>query len=240
MKLRYVLASIIFIAFLSACSEKNIKGSDDVLTISKDMPAFTGIVTKGNINVFVTPAANHEVRIVTDDNIAPYIETKVKNGVLTIDMDMKDNTYIRDYNRMDVYVSAPEINSFIHHGSGNLRTTAPFRSSSLYLGLNGSGDMFIQDSCGTATIDIRGSGTLELVGSATNLMVDSRGSGKTQASSFVTEHTTAHVSGSGMVNVHASKSLNAHVNGSGAIFYYGHPLQVDKDMNGSSGTIMER
>jgi hypothetical protein len=61
--------------------------------------------------------------------------------------------------------------------------------------------------------------------------------GLAQFSNLVARHAYAVITGSGLIRVTATASLNATVSGSGAIIYSGNPPQVTRSITGT-GTVI--
>ena len=236
MKTKYILFGIFLTTFIASCNNC-MKGSGVVVTSIRPTAPFTDVVSNGDFNVYLTQSSAHEVKIITDDNIVPYVETHVNNGVLTLSF--KDNTNIRRIDRLDIYVSAPIIGRVNLEGSGNIQSTNRLKSIALTLIMNGSGKMHIEDSCANASVQLRGSGSIVLNGQAETQTISLSGSGSISASDFITKNADVHLSGSGSATIYATQNVYANLSGSGSIAYYGHPALVNVDRSGS-GSVQGR
>ena len=87
------------------------------------------------------------------------------------------------------------------------------------------------------TMTLSGSGILTATGTATRLDVTLDGSGKAQLSQLTASDAHAVPSGSGVIQVTATTSLDAAVSGSGVVFHGGNPPRVTTSVTGS-GTVM--
>lgn len=83
------------------------------------------------------------------------------------------------------------------------------------------------------TMTLPGSGAIYASGTVTRLDVTLDGSGLAQLTNLVARDVHAVVTGSGLIRVTATASLNAAVPGSGATFYGGSPPQVTSSVTGS-------
>jgi hypothetical protein len=63
------------------------------------------------------------------------------------------------------------------------------------------------------------------------------GSGNLRLGGLTARDVTARIPGSGMIVVHATRSLRASVSGSGAIFYAGGPRILGRTITGSGAII---
>ena len=71
-----------------------VRGSGVVVTVVRDVSAFTGLAVSGSGQVITVPSDRPFVEISADDNVLRYIETAVRNGVLQVklrsDVDYED------------------------------------------------------------------------------------------------------------------------------------------------------
>ncbi|ABG60801.1 head GIN domain-containing protein [Cytophaga hutchinsonii] len=229
MKTKHILFGIFISSAVTSCN--SIKGSGNVVTSIRPVQEFSGIISSGSFNMYLTQSAVQEVKIIADDNVLQYIETNVRDGILTVTF--KDKVHIKNSTRLDIYVSGPVIEKINLEGSGNIQTTNRLHSNNLVLVLNGSGKMVAEDACETAIVQLNGSGNITLTGKAKNQTASVSGSGNVNASGFTTENTTASLSGSGSIGLYATESLHASLSGSGSIRYSGNPASVKKEVSGS-------
>lgn len=102
--------------------------------------------------------------------------------------------------------------------------------------LSGSGQISITGiDAPRLTVSLPGSGAIYAGGTVTQLHVTLGGSGLAQLNNVVARHVRAVDTGSGLIRVTATASLNATVSGSGEIIYSGNP-QVTSSVTGS-GTV---
>jgi len=85
-------------------------------------------------------------------------------------------------------------------------------------------------------VTVSGSGLLSAAGTATRLDVTLSGDGQAQLSQLTATAVHAVVSGSGLIQVTATTSLDASVPGTGEIIYSGNPSQVTTSVTGT-GTV---
>jgi hypothetical protein len=86
------------------------------------------------------------------------------------------------------------------------------------------------------TVTVSGSGLLYAAGTATRLDVTLSGDGSAQLSQLTARDVHAVISGSGVIQVTATTSLDAAIPGTGAIGYGGNPSQVTSSVTGI-GTV---
>ena len=84
-----------------------------------------------------------------------------------------------------------------------------------------------------AAVTLSGSGVLSTSGTVTRLDASVGGSGLAQLTDLVARDVQAVVTGSGLIRVTATASLNAAVPGTGAIVYSGNPPRVTSSVTGT-------
>ena len=129
--------------------------------------------------------------------------------------------------------------------TGSFTTSSPMSvdvSVPSLTALNLSGereDLRHRDQRAQLTVTVSGSGQLSAAGTVTRLDVTLSGDGQAQLSQLAARDVHAVLTGSGLIQVTATTSLDAAVPGTGAIIYSGNPPQVTTSITGT-GTITRR
>jgi len=229
--LTIILAAIIF------CSCRSITGSGNIITQTRHLNQFDGVKCSGSIDIEVMNDNTQEVKVEADDNIMPYVITKVDNGML--DVHLKNNQMYHNIN-VKVYVSAPVLARLFVSGSGSLTSTNTLKDADrIEFKVSGSGDINASIDAPNIIADVSGSGTLKLQGRTKNFESSVSGSGDITCKDLLAENTNVTVSGSGNAHVFASVSLNAKVSGSGGIYYSGKPTSPVIHKSGSGSVQAE-
>jgi len=99
-----------------------IQGSGVPLTNERVVAPFHAVAFEDPFTVLIQQGERHEVRIISDDNIAESIHTKVSSdGVLSIVMDAKNYTY----DTLAVVITAPALDSLALGFATSVRIAAP-------------------------------------------------------------------------------------------------------------------
>ncbi|HRK22980.1 MAG TPA: head GIN domain-containing protein [Fimbriimonadaceae bacterium] len=186
-----------------------VKGSGNVKTEARSVSGFKRIESRGAANCVVTVGKAASLKITTDDNILPLVETKVENGVLIIGS--KGNYSTKHGIKAEITV--PSLEGFAVSGSGDSSIT----------GIQGS----------TFNVAISGSGGISGSGQADEVKAAISGSGEMDLSKLRGRRGEVTISGSGDVQIHVTESLKATIAGSGDIRYTGSPKNVQKQIAGS-------
>lgn len=212
---------------LSAC----IKGKGPIITETRTVSGFTGVSNECSVNIHVKQDSFYNVVVEGQKNIIDLLQTKLDGSVLVVNY--KPNAPINTSETVDVYVTAPNYESFKVSGSGDIVTESLITADMMSLKVSGSGGI-TSENMKVITLDtkISGSGNINLkgIGNTTNHTLS--GSGSIGAIDFATENTDATISGSGNMEVRVSHVLNAKISGSGNIQYKGSPT-VNVDISGS-------
>ncbi len=92
-----------------------------------------------------------------------YVETVVENGRLIVRF--KTGISLTHFNGAKVYVTAPELNAFETHGSGNISSQGKIADKNkIDVGISGSGDIELELDCPVVNTETHGSGNITLRG----------------------------------------------------------------------------
>ena len=235
MKYFSFFALLITFAF-SSCryvESRKIKGDGSVGKNQRSVSGFTGIESRGSIDIEVS-AGDYKVEVESDQNILPYIVTEVENGVLIVHF--KEEFYGYNYTTAKVYVTAPMLTAYKTHGSGNITANGQIKGGDkTEITVGGSGNIKVNVNSPVVDVDISGSGNVEVAGETKDLSTEINGSGDIHAYDLKAETVRTSTHGSGNTEISASAKLDAEVFGSGDVSYRGAP-QVSSSIHGS-GTI---
>jgi Putative auto-transporter adhesin, head GIN domain len=190
-----------------------VQGSGVAATQSRVVARFSRLDLAGSNNVTVVVGGRQSVVVHADSNLLGYVTTRVVAGTLVIGTTGSFTTRTP----MGVEISVPSLAAVKLSGSGEISVTR-IEASQLSVALSGSG-------------------ALSASGTATRLDVTVGGSGLAQLSGLVARDVRGVVTGSGLIRVTATASLNAAVPGTGAIVYSGNPPQVTSSVTGTGAVI---
>lgn len=185
-----------------------VDGSGKRKVEQRRVSSFNEIDIDGVFDVKIELRKKQSVEIIGDDNILPYIITKVSGDKLVI----TSSKSICPKLSLQVNISQDNIEKVDADGSNDISISG-VKNKKLVLNLNGATDMRASGSTGEFTARISGAGSLQ----ARNLHAENAG---------------ISVVGSGDAEVYASGKLNASIDGAGDISYFGNPKDVSKRVNG--------
>lgn len=192
-----------------ATSSTVVQGSGVAASETRSLPAFQAVQLAGSNQVAVRVGEPQSVVVTGDDNLLALVTTEVRDGALVIDSDGSFSTE----KPMSVEVSVPSLGAVALSGSGVV-TVEGVDAEKLVARLPGSGLLVVDGTTERLDAELTGSGRLLLA-------------------ELVAQDATAVVSGSGQIEVHATRRLDATVSGSGTITYRGDPAMVTQRVTGS-------
>lgn len=230
---------ILFIALFAAIQAnaqwpwEKVEGNGRLEKQTRQAGQYTAVHSAGPWNVVISYGEPGAIQIEGDENLLPYIETKVEDGKLMIRTTKHVN--LRSKNKITIHLSLTKLTGLALSGSGDLTGNGKFHNDgNAYFRVSGSGTMtFRFDRVGTAEVSVSGSGDVRLTGATSAVTARISGSGNADCSELQCGNATAHVSGSGNIKVNASKMLDATVSGSGNISNRGGAADIRKHVSGS-------
>jgi len=230
-KILFLLAA--FFTVMASChfvNGKHVSGNGNVSTEQRSITGFSGVETHGAIDIIATQG-NYAVKVETDQNLLQYIETNVENGRLIVRFRRGISLY--NFRTAKVYVSAPGLNAFETHGSGNITGEGKIADKNkIDIEVAGSGNIQLNMDCPQIKTATHGSGNITLNGETKDLSCQTNGSGDLKAAGLKAETVKVSIHGSGNNEVFASESLEVEIFGSGDVHYRGEP-RVNTTVHGS-------
>jgi hypothetical protein len=229
-KFIFLIGTLLMMCSCRHMGGRHVRGSRTMGTEQRNITGFTGVETRGSIDIVVMQG-NYNVRVEADQNLLQYIETNVENGRLIARF--RRGISISDYNSAKVYVTAPELNAFETHGSGDISGQGKISDKNkMDIGISGSGDITLELDCPIIKTETHGAGNIALGGETRNVSCLVSGSGDVKASGLRAETAKISIHGSGDVEVYASESLDTEISGSGDVHYKGEP-RISTTVHGS-------
>jgi hypothetical protein len=243
--------------FLNACGMNMIIGSGKLINETREAKDFEQVVLSVPARLVLTQSENENLEISAEDNLLPYIHTRVENGVLSIYLE-PEFTSIRPTEEILIRLSAKSISAVTINGSGNVESEA-INAEALTFRINGSGEITVGEieasrlsatisgagkmrfdniTAKTTSLHIEGSGKYLVAGKSIEAQVSIDGSGRIQAQNLECEQVQASITGAGNISVWASERLTATITGSGDIAYQGQ-AKVSKTIIGSGSIRRE-
>lgn len=213
------------------------KKSTAVISENRDLPAFSGIKLLSSADVFISQGDAQLVSVTADEDIMPFLETRVENGLLIIKV-KKNKIY--NVSKLEVYITMPVLERIENNGSGDVFVKETFNTDRLYLRIHGSGNLNGQFDAQGLELEVYGSGDVEISGIKQDLRLDLRGSGDVEVDDLLVETSTLSLTGSGDVELSGScVSFTLKQTGSGDFNGYGlKAVSADLSLMGSGDAVL--
>jgi len=190
-----------------------VQGSGVAATQTRAVAGFSRIDLTGSNKVSVVVGGRQSVVVHADSNLLDRVTTRVVAGTLLIGTTGSFTTR----NPMSVEISVPALAALTLSGSGQISAS----------GINSPG----------LTVSLSGSGALDASGAVARLDVALGGSGQAQLSQLAARDVRAVLTGSGLIRVTATTSLDAAVPGTGAVIYGGTPPHLTTSITGTGAVL---
>ncbi|MEO5911543.1 MAG: head GIN domain-containing protein [Pelobium sp.] len=238
-RISYLFAFALMMVAVTATPSKatliNIHQLDNT-TETRAVKNFDAISSSGSFNILVKIDGTETLKLEGNAEDLEKIETVVENGTLKIKTKKVsgDNWNWKFTGKINVYISAKQLNSLAMNGSGNIKVDGKMDANSVALRVNGSGMINTAIKAETANVSVNGSGNINVSGDVDDLKVSIAGSGSMRGNNLKSSESNVKIAGSGNASFGVEKTLNATIAGSGSVRYSGDPtLNVSKAGSGS-------
>lgn len=195
-------------------------GSGRMVTEVRERPSFTGVAFNTAGDVYITQGEEQSITVTTDDNLQEYIDTKVSDGILHIQV----RTGISISNlTLNVELVMPDIESLIVNSAGSIRTRGTINTDELVIDINSAGNIEADVNAGTIFSLLASAGSMFLDGTATLHKSILASAGSLKAFGLSTHTTDILVSSAGHAEVYATELLIAQLTSAGHLYYKGNP-----------------
>lgn len=230
-------SALLFISSCNVIGGDWVTGNGNIRTEKRNTGDFNGVKSSGSIDVEITSGSSYSVSVENDDNLLPYVITRVEDGTLTVRY--KNGTSI-NHDHAKVYVTAPTLNKIVSSGSADITAQDLIKNpQQISVNVSGSGDIKAALDAPAIDASVSGSGNISLNGLTQNFTCSATGSGDLNCGGLQSENTTVKVTGSGNAHVFASVHLSASVFGSGDVYYKGNPQSPEIHTAGSGSVQAE-
>jgi len=247
MKITQILINLLIVVFLvsSSSCKKCIKGEGAIVTKTRYLSYFDGIITEGPYDLTITRDTTVKndslpVTITAYENLLPYISTSVEpvNDVSNLLISNANDRCIRSKKTIHIEIKTPLMAYLEHNGSGDITCyDATTLNADIYL--NGSGNIVYENlSTNYLDAEINGSGDIYFgSGEAINTDLKISGSGNIDAIHLYSRKCNAKISGSGNISVWVMDKLDVYISGTGNVTLSG-PADIYEEIPGAGSVII--
>ncbi|MCG8699087.1 MAG: DUF2807 domain-containing protein [Bacteroidales bacterium] len=217
--------------FLHSCeSIDTIEGNGQETTELYNFGKFGGVEVEGVFEVKIVPDSTFDIEITTDENIQPYVKTKLENGIIYISM--KENVTIDESSSIKVEIHCATLNTLEVSGITNVRSIGQLKQSVMTIKNEGVGTINMDLVLNDLRLYNSGIGNIELNGKALKTNIISEGNGKVNAYNFYVDEMDIASVGTGVNYVYVSNKLAVKIEGAGQVYCKGSPNIITEQITG--------
>ncbi|NLT49347.1 MAG: DUF2807 domain-containing protein [Ignavibacteria bacterium] len=207
---QFLIFSSLIIFFIISCDVVGIKGSGNVRNVQRETEYFNQINVSGSFEVEVVQDDSNTLVIEAEDNLIPYIVTKVRNNTLFIDT----NERISPQEELKVFITVSDLKKVDISGACKVSLKTIEREK--------------------LDIELSGASNISVSGKTDEFNLFVSGASKIDAVNFYAKNVNAKISGASRADLNASSNLNADISGASTINYYGDPANIKYNCSGAS------
>lgn len=221
MRIKLVILIIALLGMFTACIGDNgpietVRGSGHVITEEREVSGFTAVSLQGIGQLKIDQTGTESLSITADENLLPYIETRVRDNELIISV--QENAHFSTITELTYQVTVSAIDSVELSGAGEIEVSH-LDTDEWWVNLAGTGSITASGQADKQTVEIAGAGAYT-------------------ADELASREATVRHSGAGMAVVQVSEQLDVRIDGLGTVEYIGNP-EVTQTVNGL-GTVQQR
>lgn len=228
---RILLLPVLLLSLHACVNRETIHGNGNEVTESRNTGSFKRVQLMGSMDVEIKKGNEHAVEVKAEENILPYIETRLEGDKLVIKF--SDDVNVDADRDIVVKVTTPVLKEASVMGSGDITGDGKFTADDkIEVNVLGSGNLKMELDAPAIEAKVTGSGDIDIAGNTKDASYTTMGSGDIKAGELKAENTEAKTMGSGNIRAYASIKLKATIMGSGDISYRGGG-SVSSNVHGS-------
>jgi hypothetical protein len=195
------------------------RGSGKVIKETRDVSGFHGIDVGGAFEVILIKANKEKVVLEIDDNLMPYVTTKVFGGILEID-NKKD---FRNPTELKVTIYYKSIDEIDLSGAASIYSDDVLTTESLEIDASGASDIELKLDTDYLEADFSGASKVEFSGRAESVEVETSGATVYRAVDLETKSCELDASGAAVARIWVTEELSLEASGASSVRYKGSP-----------------
>ncbi len=207
-----------------------IDGNGNLIKQERNVSDFDKLEMSGAFDVIVKQGDKERLVIEADENIMSYIETKVENGTLSVDM--KNEFHYNHSKTPKIYLFVKSLISVESSGENKIYSSGTITANDFKIDVSGVGKIDMTIETGNLHVESSGVSDIELKGKAESVKIEISGAGDVKALEFVVNNCNIEISGTGNASVNVSDKLDVSISGIGKVSYKGSPT-----VNSESGLM---
>lgn len=223
--------AVLCIALVSFTSIRNerVRGNGHMKTESRTAGDFDKISAGGVYHVELQQGGTNSISIDAEENLLPYIETRISGGELEVTT--RKGVNIDPTQKIIVHVTIQQVKRLSASGACSYTGKGRIKSDNLKLVFSGATHADLDLNAKNLEVGMSGASRVDLKGNCEKVAYQASGAANIEALDFQTEEAEIGISGSGEAKVAVAKKLNVSVSGVGKVRYKGNPA-VNQSVSG--------
>ena len=209
-----------------------VNGNGKVVKETRQLSGFKAISVKTAIHLLVSQGSEEKVVVETDENILPYLVTKVTDGKL--DIFVKGS--INNSKEMKVYVTVKQLSELDASSAAKVKSEGKLEAEDLRISATSGSSVEIGVSCKILEIKSSSGSASVITGSASSLRAEGSSGAAIVTSDLKAEKGELDASSGAALVVQVTKEVRAHASSGGQISVSGNPASRDTDSS-SGGSV---
>lgn len=241
MKTLHYIGLVLLVLVLSSWNlKKEVKGSGKVLQEQREVTSFEGINVNNAIHVFLSQGNEESVKVEADDNVVPYIQTKVKDRILHITL--KGEEPIRNFSPklpMNVYVTIKNLREIEANAAATVEGESAFQVETLELDISSAASLDLEVKGENIDMDISSAANVTLSGQINSMKAEVSGACKLDGTNLETLKANIDMSGASSATLKVKDELEYDVSGASRLTYSGNPRIYKAEIT-SAGSVKKK
>jgi hypothetical protein len=225
---------VILIASFSAVTAQ--KTINDPNAEKRNVSAYHAIEVSGGIDLYLSQGNESVAVSASETKYRDRIKTEVKNGVLKIWYDNKNNLNLDwgSNRKMKAYVSFKNLDNLEGSGGSDINVEDAIKVNTLSLNVSGGSDFEGKVEANDLKVDASGGSDVKISGIVKKLDIDASGGSDFKGYELAADVCNLQASGGSDVYITVNKELSADTSGGSDVFYKGNGTVREMKSNGSS------
>src|SRR5687768_10766804 len=231
--MKKLFSLLLIIGLITTASAQ--KMINDANAQKRNVSGFHAIEVSGGIDLYLSHGDEAVAISASKDEYRDKIITEVKNGVLKIWFEWKNNVRIDWSNRkLKAYVSVKNLDGLEASGGSDVIVDGTIKTTKLDMEISGGSDFKGKVESDDMQIHASGGSDVTISGKAGKLTIAASGGSDFSGYDFAADFCSVEASGGSDVHITVNKELSANASGGSDIFYKGSALIRDIKTGGGS------
>jgi hypothetical protein len=232
--MKKIVSLVIFAASFSAAIAQ--KTLNDPNAQKRNGSGYHAIEVSGGIDLYLSQGEEAVAVSASETKYRDRIKTEVKNGVLKIWYENKNNLNLDwgSNRKMKAYVSFKNLDNLEGSGGSDINVEGAIKVNTLSLNVSGGSDFEGKVEANDLKVDASGGSDVKISGMVKKLDIDASGGSDFKGYELAADVCNLQASGGSDVYITVNKELSADTSGGSDVFYKGNGTVREMKSSGSS------